>query len=234
MQEDLINADRIEKGLLAEVSVLSSLRELTACDAAKATQAYHEAREELKIKNLWLLNLDKQARTARRGGDGRGTARCAALRCAGCYHLSMRVVREWEECAGQFAARSRSASRQTPLALPRPHHLPPLPSPHAVPPCPPLSGRRSLAARWPPLFGQTLETYWRLKLSSLLYEKVKNERNKFQNRYATLRKPARPSRRATARRAPVCLRLSMLASTPSPCLLPLPRSPCLRSCPDLL
>ncbi len=91
LDEKIRQADRQERALLSEIATLSAHRELVSRDASKASAQYAEGRETLKIKNMLLMNLDKQ----------------------------------------------------------------------------------------------TLETYQRLKLSSLQYEKVKNSRNRFQSLFQT-------------------------------------------------
>jgi uncharacterized small protein (DUF1192 family) len=52
--------DKTEKELQLEINSVSASRELMCREASKQTHAYREIKEELKIKNLILIDLDKQ------------------------------------------------------------------------------------------------------------------------------------------------------------------------------
>lgn len=60
VEEEIIKLDKEEWALQQEISKLSSQRELMARDASRATALYRDTKEDLKVKNLILMDLDKQ------------------------------------------------------------------------------------------------------------------------------------------------------------------------------
>jgi chromosome segregation ATPase len=59
-EEQIVKLDREERSLQAQISKLSAQRELMAREASRATSLYRETKEDLKVKNLILMDLDKQ------------------------------------------------------------------------------------------------------------------------------------------------------------------------------
>jgi len=60
LDQKIQQADRQERALLAEVATLSAQREVAAREVSRATTQYLQARQELKIQNIMLVNIDKQ------------------------------------------------------------------------------------------------------------------------------------------------------------------------------
>jgi len=59
-EKKILALDREEREKQQLISELTSQRQLVAREASKATGQYRETKEELKIKNLILADLDKQ------------------------------------------------------------------------------------------------------------------------------------------------------------------------------
>lgn len=59
-EEKIVQLDREERNLQQDINKLSAQRELMAREASKATALYKETKEDLKVKNLILMDLDKQ------------------------------------------------------------------------------------------------------------------------------------------------------------------------------
>lgn len=59
-EQKIVDLDKEERVLQQEIGKLSSQRELMAREASRATSLYRETKEDLKVKNLILMDLDKQ------------------------------------------------------------------------------------------------------------------------------------------------------------------------------
>lgn len=59
-EQKIVELDKEERVLQQAISKLSSQRELMAREASRATSLYRETKEDLKVKNLILMDLDKQ------------------------------------------------------------------------------------------------------------------------------------------------------------------------------
>lgn len=59
-EKKIVELDKEERLLQQHISKLSSQRELMAREASRATALFRETKEDLKVKNLILMDLDKQ------------------------------------------------------------------------------------------------------------------------------------------------------------------------------
>jgi len=59
-EKKIVELDKEERLLQQHISKLSSQRELMAREASRATSLFRETKEDLKVKNLILMDLDKQ------------------------------------------------------------------------------------------------------------------------------------------------------------------------------